>query len=97
MAGAEGLQDVAVVLAALVGVADQQADRRAGGLALVNAGEDLDGVGLVALRHMAAGARAAAVQVDLDVRLTQIHARRAAVNHAANGRAVGFTKVGDCE
>jgi hypothetical protein len=31
MAGAEGLQDVAVVLAALVGVADQQADRRAGG------------------------------------------------------------------
>ena len=35
MAGAELLRDLAVVLAALVGVLDQQGDRRAGGLALV--------------------------------------------------------------
>src|SRR5690606_8318635 len=48
VAGAEGLQDVAVVLAALVGVADQQGNRRAGGPALVHATENLDGVGLVA-------------------------------------------------
>ena len=26
-----------------------------------------------------------------------VHAGRAAVNHAANGRAVGFTKIGDRE
>ena len=51
----------------------------------------------LALRHMAAGARAAAVQVVLDVGLAQSQAGWAAVNHAANGWAVGFTKVGDCE
>ena len=97
MAGAKALGDVAVVLAALVGVADQQGNRRAGGLALVHAREDLDRVGLVALRDVAAGARAAPVQVSLDIGLGEGHAGRAAVNHAANGRAVGFTKVGDCE
>jgi hypothetical protein len=97
MAGTEGLQDVAVVLAALVGVADQQGNRCAGGLALVHAGEDLDRVGLVALRDELAGAGAAAVQIALDVGLAQGHAGRAAVDHAADGRAVGLTEVGDCE
>jgi hypothetical protein len=97
VAGAEGLQDVAVVLAALVGVADQQGDRRAGGPALVHAGEDLHRVGFVALRDELAGAGAAAVQIALDVGLAQGHAGRAAVDHAADGRAVGFTEVGDCE
>jgi hypothetical protein len=47
--------------------------------------------------HVATGAGPAAIQIMLDVGLGQIHARRAAVDHAANGRAVGFTKVGDCE
>ena len=97
MAGAEALGDVAVVLAALVGVADQQGNGGAGGLALVHAREDFHRIGLVALRDVAAGARAAPVQVGLDVSLGEGHAGRAAVNHAANGRAVGFTKVGDCE
>ncbi len=97
MTGPEGLQDVAVVLAALVGVFDQEADRRAGGLALVHAGQDFHRVGFVALRHMAAGAGAAAIQITLNVGLRERHAGRAAVNHAANGRTVGFTKIGDCE
>jgi hypothetical protein len=44
---------------------------------------------------MAAGAGAAAVEVVLDIGLAQGHAWWAAVNHAANGWAVGFTKVGD--
>src|SRR3990167_8401728 len=97
MTRAEGLQDVAVVLAALVGVADQQGDRRAGGLALVHATEDFHRVGLVALGHELAGAGAAAVQIGLDVGLGQGHAGRATVDHAANGRAVGFTEVGDAK
>jgi hypothetical protein len=44
VAGAELGRDVAVVLGALVGVADHQLDRRAGGAALVGAREDLDRV-----------------------------------------------------
>src|SRR6476620_1036765 len=46
---------------------------------------------------MTAGAGTAAIQVALDVGLIERHARWATVNHAADGRAVGFTEVGDCE
>ncbi len=97
MARAEALGDVRVILAALVGVADQQGDGRARGTAFIDAGEDLHRIGLGALGDVAAGAGPAAVQVGLDVGLRQFHARRATVDHAANGRAVGFTEVGDCE
>jgi hypothetical protein len=54
VAGAESLDDVAVVLRALVDVADQQRDRRARGAAFVHAGEDFDVVGFVPLRGVAA-------------------------------------------
>ncbi len=69
MTGAKALRDVAIVLAALILVADQQRDGRAGGLALVHAGEDLHRVRFIALRDMAAGAGAAAIQILLDVGL----------------------------
>ncbi len=97
MAGAEGVQDVAVVLAALVGVADEQGDGRAGGLALEHAGEDFHLIGFLPLRHMATGAGAAAVEIGLDVGLAQRHARRTAVDHATDGRAMGFAEGGDCK
>ena len=93
----KGLKNVAVVFTALISVSYQQRYRRASGFALVHARQNLNCVRLIALRDVAAGAGAAAVQVGLNVRLAQRHTRRAAVNHAANGRAVGFTKIGDCE
>ena len=40
VAGAEGLADVAVVLAALVFVANQQPNRRTSGFALIGSGKD---------------------------------------------------------
>ena len=40
---------------------------------------------------------AAPIQIRLDVGHGQLHARWTAVDHAANGRAVGFTEVGDAE
>ena len=97
MAGAEGVEQVAVVLAALVGVLDQQADRRAGGQAFVDARQDLDRIGLVALGHVAAGAGAAAVELGLDVFHAQRQAGRTAVDHAADGRAVAFAEIGDAK
>jgi hypothetical protein len=97
VAGAKGLGNVAVVLAALVGVADQQRDRGAGGPALVHAREDFYRIGLVALGHELRGAGPAAIELNLDVGLAQRHAGRATVDHAADGRAVGFTEVGDAE
>ena len=97
VAGAEGLGDVAVVLAALVFVADQQRDRRAGGLAFVHAGEDFHRIGFAALGDVARGAGLAAVEIMLDVGLGERHAGRAAVDHAADGGAVRFAENGDTE
>jgi len=39
----------------------------------------------------------AAIQVVLDIGLAQGHAGRTTINHTADGRAMGLTKVGDCE
>ena len=97
VAGPEGLQNVAVVLAALVGVLNQERDRRAGGHALVNAAQDLHLVRFLALGDVPTGAGTTPVQVVLYVGLAQSHAGRAAVDDAADGRAVGFTEVGDCK
>ena len=49
MAGPESVEDVAVVFAALIGVFDQKANRRAGSFAFINAREDFDSVRLAAL------------------------------------------------
>ncbi len=95
MAGTEGVGDVAVVLAALVFVADQQRDGRAGGLAFEHTGKDLHRVRFAALRDVARGAGLAAVQLDLDVGCAQLHSRRATVDDAADGRAVRFAERGD--
>src|SRR5690606_5041578 len=63
--GAEGARDLGVVLAALVGVFDQQADRGAGGLALEHAGQDLHCIRFATLGGIAAGAGLAAIQFAL--------------------------------
>ena len=50
-----------------------------------------------ALRHMAAGAGLAAVQLKLDVDFAQRQSRRAAVDHAADRRPVRFAEGSDTE
>jgi len=97
MAGTKALRNVGVVLAALVGIADQQRDRRARGAAFVDAREDFHRIGLVALGHELAGAGTAAIQFLLDIRFVQRHAGRTAVDDAAYGRAMRFAEVGDSE
>ena len=53
VAGAKGVDEVAVITAALIFVPNQEGDGRPGRLPLENPGEDLNGVGFLALRHMA--------------------------------------------
>lgn len=86
MPGAELLGDVGVVLAALIGVADQQPDRRAGGAALVDAGEDLDLVGLAARGGMPALAGGTPLQVVGELFRRDLQAGRATVDDAADRR-----------
>ena len=69
MAGPESLGDVAVVLGALILVADQQADRRARGFPLEDPRKNLDSVGLAALRDVPGSAGLAPVELRLDIGL----------------------------
>ena len=97
VAGTERLLDRAVILAALVGVADQQSDRRAGRAALEHAREDLDRVALLALGHEPRRPGFAAIQFPLDVGFGERHAGRAAIHHATDRRPVAFTERGHAE
>ena len=92
VAGAIGFGDIAVVLAALVLIADQQRNRRTGGFAFIHTGQDFDRIRLLSLRDMARGARLAPVEFRLNIRLRQHHAGRAAIDDTADGRTVGFAK-----
>src|SRR5205085_1591129 len=65
VSGAELVGDRRVVLRALVLVADEKADRRAGGAPFINAGEQLDRVRLAPLRHMARAAGLSPVELAL--------------------------------
>ena len=67
MAGAERIDQIAVIPAACIFVADEQRDRRAGGLAFKDTGEDFDGIGFLPLRHVAGGAGLAAIEILLDI------------------------------
>ena len=93
MAGAEAVLDLAVVLAALVLVLDQQGDRGAGGQPLEGAGENADLVRLLPLRDEAGGAGAAAIEEGLDIGFGQRQPRRAAIDDAADGGAMGLAQV----
>ena len=84
MTGTEAVDDVAVILAALVFIANQQRDRRAGGFAFIHTGENLDGIGFLALSDVAGSAGLAAIQLGLYVGFGQRHARGAAINHTTD-------------
>ncbi len=95
--GAELLRDLAVVLATLVGVLNQQRDRCARGLAFIHAAENLHSVGFVALGDVTARTRPTAVQIPLNIGFAERHARRAPINHAPDRRPMRLAKVGNCE
>jgi pimeloyl-ACP methyl ester carboxylesterase len=82
-------------LAALILVTNEQANRRTGRLALEHTGQNLDGIGLTALRHMTRGPRLATVQFSLDIGLAQCQSGRTTINDAADCRAMRFAKRGN--
>src|SRR5262249_37321032 len=90
VSGAGGVGEGRVVFRAVVFVADQKADRGAGGLAFEHAGQDLDAVGFHALGHVARAAGLPAVQLLLYVGFGEREPRRAAVDDAAVRRPVAL-------
>ena len=63
----ERVDEIVVVLGARIGVADQERDRRAGGASFEYAGKDLDVVGFVPLRCVAAFAGRAPIKVGAEI------------------------------
>ncbi|MNF52088.1 hypothetical protein D3C84_334280 [compost metagenome] len=94
---AEQVLDRRVVLGLLVGIADQQADGAAGGLALEHPGEDFHHIVFLTLGGVAAGARLAPVEVALHVLQRQLQARRATIDDGDQRRAMAFASAGDGE
>ncbi len=102
MAGTIGVFDLAIVLRALVGILDQQRNRRPGGKLCAGVvhhdpGQDFHRVGLLPLGSEAGLAGAAQVEKGLDFRRLQRNSRRTAVDHAAERGAVAFAEGGDAE
>lgn len=92
-----GLGDLAVVLGAGVLVSDQDRDRRAGGLAFKEPGQDLGLVGLLALRDQPALARSPAVELGLDQRFGDGEPGRTAIEDGDEPGAVGLPGGGEAE
>ena len=103
VAGAELVLDLGIILGALVGVLDQQRDRRARrhlhtGLRMRHhAGKNLNRVRLLALGGEARLSGAAAIEILLDVLIGQRDQRRAAVDHAADRDPVALAEGRDPE
>ena len=95
--GAELVLDVGVVTRFLIGVLDQQGDRRAGGVALEHAREDAYAVVLAALGGMARLAGFAAIEIVLQIGFREGQARRATVDDADVARAMTLPRGGQRE
>src|SRR5439155_12077493 len=94
VAGPESVGESAVVLAPLVFVSDDEADRRAGRPAFEHTGQNLDAVGLLALRHVAGAAGLPPVEIPLNIAFGELEPGWAAVHDAAVSGSVALAKRG---
>ena len=81
-----------IIAGALILVPNDKADRRAQRCTLFQAGENFNTVSLVACSRKRTLAGGPAVKLRLYIVFAQGHAGQAAVNTAAESRAVGFTE-----
>ena len=98
MSGPVGVLDRVVIFCALIGVLDQERDRRSGRhlalgfFVMKNAGEDFDLIGLLPLGCEARGAGTPLFEKSLDVAFFERDQRRAAIDHAADRGTMAFAK-----
>jgi len=97
MAGTERVNEISVVFAPCIFIADQQGNGRAARLAFEQTGKDLDSVGFLALGHMTRRARSTAIQIRLNVVSGERQARRTPIDDTADGGAMAFAEGGDGE
>src|SRR5690554_2422528 len=89
--------DIAVIPGALIGIFDQQPNRRPRGHTFEHAGKNTHLIGLTALRRVPRRARAAAIEITLQIRLAKRKSRRTAVDNGTQCRAMALAESGDSE
>ena len=97
VSGAESAAQIVVIARLGVGVADENANGRAGGFSFKDAGDDFGAVGFAPLRHISRCAGAAAVQIALHIVFGKGNAGRTAVYDASQRRAVAFAESADAK
>ena len=95
MTGPESVEDVAVVLRALIGVFNHQLDRCSCRLALVHAGQDFHRVGLISLGCIFVQTGTPLIKPLLDHGRFKRHAWGAAVNCGTQGGSVALAPSGE--
>ena len=95
MAWSECIQDITVVLRALIGVFNHQLDRCSCRLALVHAGQDFHRVGLIPLGCIFVQTGTPLIKPLLDHGSFKRHAGRAAVNCSTQGGSVALAPSGE--
>ena len=89
---AEGISDVAVILGALVGVLDDERNRRASGATLENAGQDFHLILFLALGRKRRRTRLATIQVTLQIRFAERDTRRHAIDNRGQRDAMRLAR-----
>ena len=95
MAGTEAIHNPAIVLRSLIGIQNQQPDRRAGRPALEHAGKDLHLVGFPSLGRVPRLAGFAAVQVDAAGPVGRVPFPAGTIDDTTQRRPVALPETGD--
>ena len=97
MAGAEQFREPAVILAALIRIADHHRETGSGGNAFKHAGEDFDPVRFLAHRADFGLSGPPPVEVALDQRLIDLHPCRHPIDDHSQSGTVGLPERGHSE
>src|SRR3569833_456715 len=89
---AKSVFDLLVVSRACIGVLDENTDGGHGRTTLKHTRKDPYHIALAALTHEMGCAGPPSIDIGLEVRLRQFHARRTAIDVATHGRAVALTE-----
>ena len=97
MSRTESLLNIGIIPGALIGIFNQQPNRRSCGLAFKHTGQDANFIGLTTLCSKARSARFAAVKITLQIGFRQLNPRRTPINDGTQTQTMTFPKGGHGE
>ena len=92
VARTKGVDEIAVITAALIFVPDQEGNGSARGVALEHSGEDFNAVGFLSLCDMTGGTRFTPVEIELNIFGRECEPRGTTIDDAADSRSMAFAE-----